>query len=69
MIHGFFLSGSVSAGGDVSVHGTAAGSSWSVEPAGTQPVCSGHHGRGMGKRKIISLFIGTVEKQSKAINK
>lgn len=47
----FFLSGSVSAGGDVSVHGIAAGPSWSVEPAGTQPVCSGHHGRGMGKGK------------------
>lgn len=41
--------GAVSAGGDVSVHGFAARPSRSVEPAGTQPVCSGHHGRGMGK--------------------
>ena len=45
----FFCKGAVSAGGNVSVHGSAARPSRSVEPAGTQPVCSGHHGRGVGK--------------------
>lgn len=49
LIHVFFCQGAVSAGGDVSLHGFAARPSRSVEPAGTQPVCSGHHGRGMGK--------------------
>jgi len=43
------VKGAVSAGGDVSVHGSAARPPRSVEPAGTQPVCSGHHGRGLGK--------------------
>lgn len=45
----FFCKGAVSAGGNVSVHGSAARPSRSVEPAGTQPVCSGHHGHGVGK--------------------
>ena len=49
-----FCAGAVSAGGDVSVHGFAVGPSWSVEPAGTQPVRSGHHGRGVGKGNFYS---------------
>lgn len=53
--------GAVSAGGDVLVHGSAAGPSWSVEPAGTQPVRSGHHGRGVGKGHLC-IFC-TVEQQ------
>lgn len=47
----FFCPGAVSAGGDVPVHGVAAGPSRPVEPAGTKPVRSGHHGRGVGKRR------------------
>lgn len=57
-----FLLGAVSAGGNVSIHGSAAGPSWSVEPAGTQPVCSGHHGCGMGKDNLY--FCCTVDQLS-----
>ena len=57
-----FFPGAVSTGGDVSVHGSAAGSSRSVEPAGTQSVCSGHHGRGMGERNShASCLLGYIQ--------
>lgn len=41
--------GAVSAGSHVPVHGSAAGPPRPVEPAGTQPVRPGHHGRSMGE--------------------
>lgn len=46
--------GAVSAGRHVSVHGSAAGPPRPVEPAGTQPVRSGHHGRCLGKTTLAA---------------
>lgn len=57
---GFFFKGAVSAGGDVPVYGFAAGPSRSVESAGTQSVCSGHHGCGMGKNSYIYCTVGQL---------
>lgn len=56
MIHSslfYFCEGVVSAGGDVSVHGFAAGPARSVEPAGAEPVRAGHHGCSMGKKGFL----------------
>lgn len=64
--------GAVSAGGDVSVHGFAARPSRSVEPAGAQPVCSWHHGRGVGKggayRYCIVDQAAAVKRKKKRCN-
>lgn len=56
----FFYKGAVSAGGDVPVYGFAAGPSRSVESAGTQSVCSGHHGCGMGKDSYFYCTVGQL---------
>lgn len=58
--------GAVSAGSHVPVHGSAAGPPRPVEPAGTQPVRPGHHGRSMGEDSDSAQHTATAQYHSSA---
>lgn len=58
--------GAVSAGSHVPVHGSAAGPPRPVEPAGTQPVRPGHHGRSMGEGSDSAQHTPTAQYHSSA---